>query len=113
MPLPPTSLPPRLRDLAQRSAAPAAVVPWLEQVLEAGGAGGTSPSRSLAGRLTAGDEFAPMVVTLVAASRSLARLIATDQAATAVLASLDEPAEGSATTATAEELARWKHLELL
>src|SRR5580658_4385867 len=102
-------LPTTLRDLAQRSAAPAAVLPWLDQVLESG-----SPhdGATLAGRLAADDGYAGLVVTVVAASRSLARLVANDAEAADVLARLDE-AVATPDATTAGELARWKRHELL
>jgi glutamate-ammonia-ligase adenylyltransferase len=101
-------LPQLLRDLAQRSAAPAAVAAWLEQ-LESD----SSPAATLLRELSGAEHgFGELAVTIAAASRSLARLLLTDEKAPAVLADLD--AAGSpAEVADPRQLARWKRLELL
>jgi glutamate-ammonia-ligase adenylyltransferase len=89
----------RLADAIERSAAPRSVALALEQ-LEASHPG-------IHGRLGADPSLRDAVVAVTAASRFLTRLLITDHAALAVLASPDDRAP------EADDLARWKRLELL
>lgn len=98
-------LPPPLCELARRSAAPGWVLPWLEQAFESGG--------DLARNLAADPLLAELAVTVVAASRSLARLLSSEPAAVGLLAAGGGTLEPPDHVSTGEELARWKRLELL
>ncbi len=118
-------LPPFLGELALRSAAPGAVLPWLERLWEerlgdndggrggeggGGGGGGDGSSTDWARR--DGGACARRLVAVGAASRSLSRLLLSDPEALEVLAS-DEPLPPVGGAGSPTELARRKQLELL
>jgi [glutamine synthetase] adenylyltransferase / [glutamine synthetase]-adenylyl-L-tyrosine phosphorylase len=95
--------PPALADLVERCAAPTAVRAALDRLAEA--------QPELSGRLGDDPGLAGSLVAVLAASRSLTRLVESDDAALEVLADLDRrpPPDG----ASVDRLRRWKRLELL
>ena len=92
-----------LLDMAELSAAPEEVRMAFTSLAD------TQPT--VIERLDAGPGLAASVVSVLAASRSLTRLVLTESSAIDVLANLDRPVEVKATGI--EELARRKRLELL
>jgi glutamate-ammonia-ligase adenylyltransferase len=93
-----------LDEAVERSAAPGAVRVALQRLNEA--------HPDLAERLTGDDRLRDALIAVVAASRSLTDLCATEPAALEVLADLDRrpPFDGPASS---DDLRRWKRLELL
>ena len=90
-------------ELVERSAAPASVRIAIERLTESDTGAGE--------RMASDRRLAEAVVAVLAASRSLARLIESDPAAIDVLARLDEPPDAVPDTPAA--VARWKRLDLL